>query len=77
MKELLIALQAIGFLGAVVCFFWALKYRQDQGKGAPFMGINREKLTSFYGPKGAKIALIGSICFFASGSAMIVRWFLK
>lgn len=41
------------------------------------MGINREKLTSFYGPKGAKIALIGSICFFASGSAMIVRWFLK
>ncbi len=77
MKDLLIVLQAVGMISAIICFFWALKYRQDQGKGAPFMGINRGKLTAFYGPKGAKIALIGSISFFVSGSAMIVRWFLK
>ena len=76
MKDLLIALQAIGFFGAAICFFWSLKYRQDQGKGAPFMGINREKLTAVYGPKGGKIALLGSICLIVSGSAMIFRWIL-
>ncbi len=76
MKDLLLIVQAVGFVAAIVCFFWALKYRRDRGITGPQMGISKKKLTAFYGPKGGKIALFGTISFYISGSAMLARWIL-
>ncbi|MGB5106637.1 MAG: hypothetical protein WBP42_07965 [Candidatus Zixiibacteriota bacterium] len=74
MNDILFLLQGIFFLVAFVCFFWALKYRRDEGNSSPRMGIAPKKLIEFYGPKGAKIALIGTISFLISGVSGAIHY---
>ena len=77
MKDILFIIQFLSLLAAIACFFWALNFRQDQGDLGPRMGFSPKKLIEFYGPKGAKIALFGSISFVVSATCGAIGHFLK
>lgn len=67
MKGLLFVLYFISFLGSIICFFWALQFRTDKGEKGPSMPLSPDASRRDYGPKGGKIAFIGTICFLVSG----------
>ncbi len=76
MKGFLFALYFIAFVGSLVCFFWALNYRTDNGEKGPPPATTPSQARANYGPKGGKIAFIGYVCFLASGILGVIFYLI-